>query len=246
MRKSSYINILLLLVVLVLENACSSSIRVRTNNDYNTSSSKFMQTQCDSVYGFKTLYINKIDAEVTLDDEIYNAKLTIYYKPDSLLLVSAVNAGFEIIRVAVNNDSSVFINRLDKRVYILTAKEMGYLPPVNFEDLESLFNRAKICRFITADKGKDSLRVMDRSLRNVDKRIYYSASGMAPVKFEFFQKKTGEYIVGEMTDNKIFTIYSNFIINDLKLNAEGGKTEYNRILHTNVRVNRQKYEIIYL
>ena len=65
-------------------------------------------------------------------------------------------------------------------------------------------------------------------------------------KFEFFQKKTGEYVVGEMNDEKKIIIYSNYIVDDLTLQAEGGAVEYDRILNVNLSVNSRKYTIVYL
>jgi len=233
-----------LLLIALMAASCSSGRKIRS--DKTVAYVETETTSCDSIYNYKTLYVKKIDAKVTLGEDSYNAKLTLYYRPGSVLLVSAVNAGFEMIRIGVNQDSTVIINRLDKLVYVLKDSGTGYAPPINFDDIELLLSRPLICDRIPGLSLNDGVAEIDRSVKDVAKRIKYSAGLLVPVKFEFFHKKTGEYIVGEMTGEQIFMIYSNYILKNLEVEVEGGNLEYDRELNVDLTVNRNKYDIIYL
>lgn len=244
MGNSKYRNLLLFLLIALLAGSCSSSRKL--GSEKSVSSVESGITSCDSLYEYKTLYIRKISANIGLGEESYSAKLTLYYKPDSELLISAVNAGFEIIRIGVKMDSTVIINRLDKMVYVLKNSGSGYAPPVNLGDIELLLNRPVICEMMPDLSINDGVAEMDMSERDIAKRVKYSTRLAIPVEFEFFHKKTGEYIVGEMTGEQIFMIYSNYILKDLELEVEGGELEYDRELEVDLTVNRNKYDIIYL
>jgi len=201
---------------------------------------------CDSFTIYKSLYINKINANMEFEGETYNARLSLYYIPDSVFFITAVNSGFEIVRLGISRDSFVYINRLDKLVYIYRDSEMGYPPPILFQDMENLINRQKIC-----DSGKLSMieenkLIVDNSSQDISKKIYYSSPDLGVVNFEFFQKKTGEYIVGEKKQEGSFVFYSNYLIDDVTLEASGGEIEFDRDVSVDLYVNPDKYEIIHL
>jgi hypothetical protein len=201
---------------------------------------------CSNLQPYKTLYISDIDAQIQIDDDTYNARVSLYYLPDSLFLLTAVNSGFEIVRLGVTPDSTVYINRLDKLMYIIRNGSEGFAPPVLFRDLEHMINKQMICE----DSGVESVDVhtllVDRSEQDIAKKIYFNLPGLLVSKFEFFHKKTGEYVVGEMDAEQKIVIYSNYIVDNLTLQAEGGKPEYDKILDVNLSVNKRKYNIIYL
>ena len=233
-------------LIIALIFSCSPQRRLSGDRGIAAGSAGSLQAFCDSVKPFKSLYIKGIDAKIFLDDEEYKTKVSVYYLPDSVFLVSAVNAGFEIVRMGVSHDSTVYINRLDKLVYVIRNNDIGAAPPVLFEDLEQLLNRALLCDSKEVERLGDSTLVVDRSIQDIAKRIFYKLPGPQVNKFEFFQKKTGEYVVGEMNDEKKIIIYSNYIVDDLTLQAEGGAVEYDRILNVNLSVNSRKYTIVYL
>ena len=226
--------------------SCSPQRRLSSNQGIAPGSAGSLHAFCDSVKPIKSLYIKGIDAKILLDDKEYKAKVSIYYLPDSLFLVSAVNAGFEIVRMGVSHDSTVYINRLDKLVYVIRNNDAGAAPPVLFEDLERLLNRTLLCDSGEIEKRNDNTLVVDRSTQDIAKKIFYGLPGPQVNKFEFFQKKTGEYVVGEMNEGRKIIIYSNYIVDDLTLHAEGGEVEYGRILNVNLSVNNRKYTIVYL
>lgn len=226
--------------------SCSPQKRLRGAGEYAPGEAGSLAAFCDSSKSFKTLYISGIDAKIYINNEEYSSRVSVYYLPDSIFLLSAVNAGFEIVRVGISPDSTVYINRLEKLAFIIQNKGTGYAPPVLFGDLERLVNKRILCNSREAKRISDSTLLVDRSVQDITKKMYFSMPGLQTSKFEFFQKKSGEYVVGEMKDKKKIIIYSNYIVDDLKLEAEGGDIEYDRILNVNLSVNKRKYDIIHL
>lgn len=226
--------------------SCSPQKRLRGVKGYSPAETGSLAAFCDSSKSFKSLYISGIDATITLNEETYSSRVSLYYLPDSVFMLSAVNAGFEIVRVGVAPDSTVYINRLDKLAFVIRNDGMGAAPPVLFEDLESLVNKKLLCGEQASARLNDSTLLVDRSVQDIGKKIYFRMPGIQVDKFEFFQKKTGEYVVGEMKDKQKIIIYSNYIVDDLTLQAEGGKVEYDREVNVNLSVNSRKYDIIHL
>jgi hypothetical protein len=202
-------------------------------------------TYCDSLKSFKSLYINKIDAKISFDKEDYDARVSVYYVPDSIFFVSAVNSGFEIVRIAITNDSIVYINRLDKLVYIFKTSEFGAPPPLDFDDLELLVNKNKLCNAKVKRVGEKNELIIDLSKQDIGKEIRYSKVDFSLQKFEFFQKKTSEYVVGERSGENDFVIYSNYLMGDLIFQTTGGVIQYDKDLNIDLSVNRNKYDIVY-
>jgi hypothetical protein len=239
-------NIVLCGVIAGLIGACSPQKRMQGERQFDPGATGTLAAFCDSAYTFKTLYIKGIEANIAIDDEEYNSRVSLYYLPDSLVLLSAVNAGFEIVRIGVFPDSTVYINRLDKVAVVIRAYGTGNAPPVLFGDLERLVNNRLLCESRESLRINDSTLLVDRSEQDISKKIYYRIRGPQVWKFEFFQKKTGEYVVGEMKEGRKIVIYSNYIVDDLTLQAEGGDVEYDRIIDVNLSVNKRKYNIVHL
>ena len=239
-------NIILLGMILGILLSCSPQRRLRNTPGYEAGSAGSLAGFCDSINTFKSLYISDIDAKIFINEEQYSSKVSVYYLPDSVFMLSAVNAGFEIVRIGVSPDSTVYINRLDKLAYVIMNDGIGYAPPLLFGDLEQLVNKKLLCDQPGAARINDSTLLVDRSVQDIAKKIFYTMPGVQTSKFEFFQKKTGEYVVGEMNNPEKIIIYSNYIIDDLKIEAEGGAIEYDRMLNVNLSVNTRKYDIIHL
>jgi hypothetical protein len=189
--------------------------------------------------------MSRISADFIIGENSYNSKLALYYVPDSLIFISAVNAGFEIVRIGITRDSAVFINRIDKLVYIYKSGENENPPPIEFRDLEYLVNKHVVCAFKGVEFKTDGEVVVDRSLRDVRKVINYSDSDLSLRRFEFFQKKTGEYIMGERAINQRLIIFSNYLVGDLQIEAYGGQFELNRMINADMSFNKKKYNTIY-
>lgn len=226
--------------------SCSPQKRLRGAKEYTPGNVGSLAAFCDSSKPFNSLYISGIDAKITLNNETYSSRVSLYYLPDSVFMLSAVNAGFEIVRVGVSPDSTVYINRLDKLVFVIRNDGIGAPPPLLFEDLERLVNKRYLCNQQEAELINDSSLLVDRSVQDISKKIYFRMPGIQVDKFEFFQKKSGEYVVGEMKEKNKIIIYSNYIVDDLTLEAEGGEVEYDREVKVNLSVNNRKYNIIHL
>ncbi|MCF8345677.1 MAG: hypothetical protein K9G38_00585 [Bacteroidales bacterium] len=203
-------------------------------------------TACDSIMSYSSLYINRIAAEIFMGNDVYESRVSLYYLPDSLFVLSAVSAGFEMVRIGMNRDSTVYINRLDKLVYIFKESPEEQPPPVQFEDLEYLLNRPLLCDAIGKWEYRDKDILINRSLENIDKEIRYYDNTLKIKEFQFFQKKTGEYIVGEWKDGNVFVIYSNFIFDDFRIEAGKGNVQFDKKISVNLQVNQEKYDIRYL
>jgi len=232
----------LLIALICIVISCTPQRRIAKESGSRNS----IPTSCDSLKEYKSLYISKINADIQLDKQNYSAKVSFYYLPDSIMYASAINSGFEILRIGVTKDSIVYINRLDKLVFIFRNSKLEYPPPINFSDLEVMINRLKLCTQ-SRKKNTDKKNInIDLSERDIDKRIIVERADLMINKFEFFQKKTSEYIVGERSDSNDFIIYSNFIVDDLMLKVSGGDIEYNKRLKIDLDFNRTKYDIVYL
>ncbi len=66
---------------------------------------------------------HKAESLIITEDERYEATVTIYAVKDSLIYMSAVNSGFEILRATVEPDTIRVIDRLNKVVYQTPVKK---------------------------------------------------------------------------------------------------------------------------
>ncbi|MFC2089604.1 DUF4292 domain-containing protein [Bacteroidota bacterium] len=240
MRKS---NSILLFVILTL-SSCSMTRRIADGNSTETIN---LEQWCDSAQViYKTLYINKIDVNLEIEEQEYDAKLSVYYIPDSVFYVSAVNSGFEIVRMGLTKDSLVYINRLDKVVIIIKMEDLGYEDLITFSHLEDVVNPARICMKKDLLEQKDNKYILDDSSKDIRREISFTKLDLTMSSFEFFHKKTSEYIVGERTNLNEITIYSNYLVDELVLKTYGGQLTFNKELNINLEVNRNKYDIVYL
>ena len=82
---------------------------------------------------FARILISKAEALFISDDERYEALVSIYAIRDSLIYMSAVNSGFEIIRASVDKDSIMVIDGSIRWFTPLVKKRLGYQNPVNFQ-----------------------------------------------------------------------------------------------------------------
>lgn len=239
------IKIYVVFFVISLLFACSQSARLGRRSSSVLMESDKYTVCCDSLKTFNSQHIRNINAAIYLGEEQYNARVSLYYIPDSLFFMSAVNSGFEIVRIGILPDSIVYINRLDKAVYVKNFD--GFTPPspLLFKDLEFLLNPHLVCDENDKIQIGDGTILVDRSVKDIAREIFYRVDDLTPIKFEFFQKKTGEYVVGEFTSDGIFVVYSNYIVKDLKIEARGGRIEYNRFINFDLHVNRKKYDIYY-
>ena len=108
------------------------------------------------------------------EDERYEVTVTLFSRKDSIIYLSAVNNGFEIIRASVEPDSIKVIDRLNKTVYRTSLnRRFGFQNPVNFSDLQNIFSRYYLCDDMDRAK-EDSVKNLSFEFedRYIKKRIY--------------------------------------------------------------------------
>ncbi len=237
-------NRFLLILLVFIVSSCSATRKITEKQD---SGSVTLDKFCDSVQlQYKSLYINNIEANLFVEDEEYNAKISVYYQPDSIFFVSGINSGFEIVRIGMTKDSIVYINRLDKIMVILNTEDNDLEDLITFEDVAGLLDKKLLCTQRESLRKEKSTYVLDYSSGVIRRKLTFDAENLHMRSFEFFQKKTSEYIVGELNEIDSMTIYSNFLVDEMVLKTHGGDLTFNKKMNINLEVNRRKYEVIHL
>lgn len=189
-----------------------------------------------------SILVRKAEAVLSFDQERYEVTLTLYSRRDSIIYLSAVNNGFEILRASAKHDSIHVINRLDKIVYSAPLqRKFGYQYPVSFQDLQNLISIHYLCddMDLARDDRQNSI-VFDLDEPNIRKRIILNRTGLNMRIFEFYHQLTNKYLMGERRDES-FRIYSNFMITEFEIVASGGERTYNRDIDIKMDVNPRKY-----
>lgn len=239
MSKSTWI---LLLFTLALLNECGALKETLKPAGPDLSGMTGMMLSCEAGDSIREILIKKAEAILTYDDERYEVNLTLYSKRDSIIYLSAVNSGYEILRASVKHDSIKVIDRLNKIVYRAPLKRrFGYQYPVSFRDLQNLIANYYLCDDL--DFGTDDQQhsiVFDFDEDYIKKRIHLRRKGLDMKLFEFYHQKTDRYLMGERLEDS-FKIYSNFMITDVEIVTRGGERSYNREVKVKMEVNPRKY-----
>lgn len=197
---------------------------------------------CANTDTIQTILIKKAEAILNYDNERYEANLTLYSKRDSIIYLSAVSSGYEILRASVKHDSIKVIDRINKIVYSSPLqRRFGYQYPVSFNDLQNLIARFYLCNdmeFGTDDHQNSILFEFDENY--IKKRIVLSRVDLQLNIFEFYHQKTDRYLMGERLEDA-FKIYSNFMITEFEIIARGGERSLNRDIKIKMEVNPRKY-----
>ena len=200
---------------------------------------------CQESDTINTILISKAEALFTSNDERYEAQVSIYSIRDSLIYMSVVNSGFEVIRAAIDTDSIVVIDRLNKIVYTSPVRRrMGFQNPVNFYDIQNLVSRFYLCNEIEEASEIDFSQMgflFNEPL--IKKSIVLNRESLKMDRFEFVHSETKRYFMGERSDGG-FMIYSNFMVNEFEVLARQGTLSYNQPLEVKMEVNRRKYSFV--
>jgi hypothetical protein len=193
----------------------------------------------------QSILISKVEALLTYEDERYEVSLTLYSRKDSILYLSAVNSGYEIIRASVDHDTIRVIDRMNKVVYRTPLqRRFGYQFPVNFNDLQRISSFYYLCGDLSGyDDPDQSPVVLEFDQPSIKKRISLSRGAVQMDVFEFYQQQTGQYLMGERIDGG-FKIYSNLMIANFEITARGGALVYNQDLKVKMDVNPRRYSFI--
>lgn len=231
-----------LLIALLLLSECGVMKEVLQPETTDLKGMEGMVQYCMDSDTIRSILINKAEAILTFDNERYEVNITLYSKRDSIIYLSAVNSGFEILRASVKHDSIKVINRLDKIVYRAPLKrKFGYQYPVGFNDLQNLIANFYLCDDLELAKDDHQNNIVfEFDENNIKKRISLNREGLDLILFEFYHQKTDRYLMGERRD-KSFKIYSNFMITEFEISASGGNRTFNRDIVVKMEVNPRKY-----
>jgi hypothetical protein len=200
---------------------------------------------CRAYDTISTILVSKAEALFISSDERYETLVSIYAIRDSLIYMSAVSSGFEIIRASIDKDSIMVIDRLNKVVYTSAFKKrLGYQNPVNYSDIQNLVSRYYLCEKIDEAREIDFTQL--GFLFNepyIKKSIVLNRESLLMDRFEFIHSETKNYFMGERVDGA-FKIYSNFMVNDIEVVAKGGSVSYNESIDVKMDMNRRKYTFV--
>ena len=239
MSKYGYI---FLFVLLLFSKECSLFRKIPVTEVPVKIGLEGMQEQCMDNDSIESLIIRKAEAILSFDGERYEAEVTLYSKRDSIIYLSVVNGGFEILRASVKHDTIRVISRLNKIVYSSSLKRrFGYQYPVNFEDLQRLIATIYLCNDLDhSSDNRYSHVVFDFDEKHIKKRIALNREGLQMMLFEYYHQSTGKYFMGERLDEG-FKIFSNFMISEFEIAAKGGECSYNETINIDMEVNPRRY-----
>ena len=233
---------ILLFFMLALLSECGVVRNVAEEKETELAGMEGLELKCIGSDTVRSILIKKAEAVLTYDQERYEVNLTLYSKKDSIIYLSAVNSGFEILRASVKKDSITVIDRMNKIVYSTPLqRRFGYQYPVSFKDLENLIDRVYLCddlSFGRDDRINSIVFEFDKDY--IKKRITLDRSRHNMRVFEFYHQLTDQYIMGEKIEDA-FKIYSNFMITDIEIVATGGDRIINRDVKIKMEVNPRKY-----
>ena len=201
-----------------------------------------LEERCFGSDTISSVLIKKAEAILTYDRERYEVKLTLYSKKDSIIYLSAVNSGFEILRASVKEDSIKVIDRMNKIVYRAPLqRRFGYQYPVSFNDLQNLIARSYLCDELHLGRDdQQSSIIFEFDEDYIKKRIVLDRVSQGIKIFEFYHQRTDQYLMGEKQESS-FKIFSNFMISDIEIIASGGERSINREIKIKTEVNPRKY-----
>lgn len=233
---------ILLLIVLLFLKECGVVKEITKPAQPELKGMDGLTERCQALDTIQSILISKAEAILTFDDERYEVSVTVYSKKDSIIYLSAVNSGYEILRASIMKDSIRVINRLNKIVYRSPLqRRFGYQYPVNFRDLQNLIAQYYLCNDLEiAHDDQMNHIVFEFDEHLVKKRILLQRVGLLMDTFEFYHQKTDKYLMGERVEDA-FRIYSNFMITQFEIVAWGGITTYNREIKIKMDVNPRRY-----
>lgn len=247
---NSYFHIILFLLAGALLTQCSVKRNVTTATDPVSEDTALpglegFRLLCSDSDSISSIYISKAEAVFSSNDERYEANVSLYALRDSLIYMSVVSSGFELIRATVDQDSIIVIDRLNKVVYTSPVhKRLGYQNPVNFSDIQNLVSRYYLCEDLDRATEIDFTRIaFNFNEARIQKNIVLNRESLMMDRFEFVHSETERYFMGEKSTEG-FKIYSNFMVDEFEVVAKGGSVRYNHKLEVKMNVNRRKYTFV--
>lgn len=201
-----------------------------------------LKIRCAPSDTVESVLIKNAEAIFDTGEQRYETQLTVYAVKDSMMYFSAVNNGFEVLRGAIEKDSIRIIDRLNKIVYLTPVKRrFGFHHPVDFEDIQNLVHGYFLCDDLDKAEDVDFFHIrFDFDDAMVRKNIFYDRESLKLDKFEYYHVRTDKYLMGERQEDG-FQIYSNFIINNLKVFTRGGEVSFNEHIRVKMDYNKRRY-----
>lgn len=195
----------------------------------------------------RNMMIQKAAATILYEDETYEVTATLFVEKDSIIYLSAVYSGFEIMRASVEHDSIKVIDRMNRIIYRTPLqKKFGYQQPMNFRDLQNIVSKYFICREMSHSRNGSGENIsFEFDEEYIKKRIIFDREDLTLRTFEFYHSRTDEYLMGERTVEGL-KIYSNFIVGNIEIIAKEGTTVYNHDVDVSMEVNPNRYTFIEL
>ncbi len=232
----------LILFALILLSECGAVKEVLKPEATALQGMEGLVESCYTSDSVHNILIKKAEAILTYDKERYEVNVTLYSKRDSIIYLSAVSSGYEILRASVKHDSIKVIDRINKIVYSAPLqRKFGYQYPVTFNDLQNLIASFYLCDDLQL--GSDDLQntiLFEFDENYIKKRISLDRVDLNMNIFEFYHQKTDRYLMGERVEDA-FKIYSNFMITEIEIVARGGERTINRDIKIKMEVNPRKY-----
>jgi len=239
------ITVLILVISVIAVSSCKVTRKVSGFPVPETTGIAGMMERCSSFDTIRSMMIGKSEAILLFQGERYEVTLTLFSEKDSVIYLTAVSSGFEVLRARADKDTAIVIDRMNRVVYRMPFRKMfGYQHPVNFQDLENLVHGVYLCDNMdkATETGEGNI-LFEFDEQWIRKRVLISGERADIEKFEFFHDKTGEYLMGEKTDEGD-RIYSNFVVGEFEIRAGRGERTFNSALEVNMDVNHRKYTFI--
>ena len=202
---------------------------------------------CLSADTIRSILITKAHTLYLVGDKRYEAEVSVFALKDSLVYVSAVNSGFEILRALVEPDSIHVIDRVNRVVYQTPVKKrFGYQNPLNFNDIQNLISVYYLCDDLGKAVDLSAFRkVFHFDEPHIAKKITLDGETSRMEKFEFFHDQTGKYFMGERKEEG-FSLFTNFMMGEVEVRATGGDYQYNMEIPVRMTINRKRYSFVNL
>lgn len=242
--------ILALIAVSALFSACRVSREVATAPGPDLPEAETatgLDSFCLSADTIRSILISKAHTLYLVGDQRYEAEVSVYALKDSMVYVSAVNSGFEILRALVRPDSIQVIDRVNRVVYQTPVKKrFGHQNPLNFNDIQNLISVYYLCDDLGRVRDLSlSRKVLHFDEPHIAKKITLDGKTSRMDKFEFFHDQTGKYFMGERKEEG-FTLFTNFMMGEVEVRATGGACLYNVEIPVRMSINRRRYSFVNL
>jgi len=227
----------LLLVILGL-SGCKTLQPLIQKNPESLDKEVFNNYLCAPVT-FKSVYFKKVAARFEIDEDIYDARVSIYYRSDSLLFFSVTTSGFEFFRGLVDKEGFILINRVEKMVIQGGLEDLG----LTIDDIFAFFDKSYLCNTSLFFDVEDQKFIVDLSQAFMVKKYIFSAGTNKLYRAELFDSKRNSYLLVDKNSEERTILYYKFRNFEGKVFFTPVEPEFDLSLDLDMAYS-EKYEII--